>query len=236
MKIIRSVAIAILASISASSAMAVDDRQAARAKYSELAAKVRAGDLGIDWKALRVAAAIGEVGEPTEGLLAGEKAYAALNKGEFADALKIGREIEDHNIADVDAHYLAWRSLVGLGRENEAEKERVLLAALLQSNTDSGDGKSVKTAWFATTIREVYLYMGAVLNVQSQEHRTWKQDDHYYDVIAVKDKDGKQMVLWFNCDTEMQRQVAAGERATHSKKRNMDSVVTSTCIAIKRAD
>jgi len=215
MKIVRITALAILASISVSSALAADDMQAARAKYSELAAKVRAGDLGIDWKALRVAAAIGEVEEPTEGLLAVQKAYAALNKGEFADALKIGRGVEDHNIADVDAHYLAWRSLVGLGREDEAEKERVLLAALLQSITDSGDGKSVKTAWFATTIRETYLYMGSVLNVQSQEHRTWRHDDHYYDVIAVKDQDGKQMVLWFNCDTEMHRQMAAGERATH---------------------
>src|SRR5258707_9000580 len=112
MKIIRISAVAILASISVSSALGTDDQQAARAKYSELAAKVRAGDLGIDWKALRVAAAIGEVEEPTEGLLAVEKAYGALNKGEFAEALKTGREIEDHNIADVDAHYLAWRSLV----------------------------------------------------------------------------------------------------------------------------
>jgi len=215
MKIIRIIVVAILAWISVSSALAADDMQAARAKYSELAAKVRAGDLGIDWKALRVAAAIGEVEDGSEGFRAIDKAYAALNKGEFADALKIGREIEDHNIADVDAHYLAWRSLVGLGREGEAEKERVLLAALLQSITDSGDGKSVKTAWFATTIRETYLYMGSVLNVQLQEHRTWKQDGHYYDVVAVKDKDGKQMVLWFNADTEMQRQEAAGERAMH---------------------
>ena len=79
MKIIRITAVAILASICVSSALAADDIQAARAKYSELAAKVRAGDLGIDWKALRVAAAIGEVGEPTEGLLSGEKAYAALD-------------------------------------------------------------------------------------------------------------------------------------------------------------
>ncbi len=193
--------------------LAADNRPAARARYAELAKKVRAGDLSIDWKALRVAAAIGEVGDSSEDMLAGQKATVALNDGKFAEALKICREIEEHNIADEDAHYVAWRSLVGLGREEESEKERVLLAALLQSITDSGDGKSAKTAWFATTIRETYLYMGAVLNVQFVDHRTWKQDGHYYDVVEVKDQNGKQMILWFNADTEMQRQMAAGERA-----------------------
>jgi hypothetical protein len=214
--IIRIAAIAILASLSVSSAPAADERPAARAKYAELAAKVRTGDMGIDWKALRVAAAIGEVGDLTPASSSAvQNGYATLNEGKFNDALKTGREIEDRNIADIDGHYLAWRSLTGLGRGGEAEKERVLLAALLQSITDSGDGKSAKTAWFATTIRETYLYMGSVLNVQFQEHRTWKEDGHYYDVVSVKDESGKERILWFNADTEMQRQMAAGEQANH---------------------
>ncbi len=193
--------------------MAADDRPAARARYEELAKKVRAGDLGIDWKTLRVAAAIGEVGDASGSILAAQKAHGLLNEGKFADALKISHEIEAQNIADEDAHYVAWRCLIGLRREDEAEKERVLLATLLQSITDSGDGKSVKTAWFATTIRETYLYMQAVLNLQYVDHRTWQQDGHYYDVVVVKDQGGKEQTLWFIADTEMQRQTAAGERA-----------------------
>lgn len=215
MKILRIAAGFLLMSSIVPLTLAVDDQATARARYAELAAKVRAGDLSVDWKALRVAAAIGEVGESTEGFAAVQNAYGALNDGKFVDALKTSREIENRNVADVDAHYVAWRSLIGLGRETEAEQERLLLAALLQSITDSGDGKSAKTAWFATTIRETYLYMRAVLNVQFEEHRTAQQDGHFYDVVAVKDKDGKRMILWFNADTEMQRQMAAGDRATH---------------------
>ena len=60
---VQIVAIAALALTSVAFALASDDRPAARAKYEELAAKVRAGDLEIDWQALRVAAAIGEVGD-----------------------------------------------------------------------------------------------------------------------------------------------------------------------------
>jgi len=210
---VQIVAIAALALTSVAFALASDDRPAARAKYEELAAKVRAGDLEIDWQALRVAAAIGEVGDASAAVPAIQSGFSALNQGQFQDSLKIGRAIEEHNVADAGAHYLAWRSLVGLGRQDEAEKERLLTAALLDSITNSGDGKSAKTAWFATTIGETYLYMGAVLNVELQDHRTAMQDGHYYDVVVVKDKDGKQSILWFNADTEMHRQIAAGERA-----------------------
>ncbi|MFC5863387.1 DUF4919 domain-containing protein [Acidicapsa dinghuensis] len=215
MTIERFTALAVLASILVPAALAADDRAASQAKYAELAAKVRAGDLGVDWKALRVAAAIGEVGDPSQDFLRVKAGYGALNENKFQDALKAAREIEEHNIADVDAHYIAWRSLTELSNQNEAEKERLILAAIFNSITDSGDGKTAKTAWFAATIREEYMYMGSILNVQFVDHRTSMQDGHYYDVVAVKDKDGKELILWFDGDTEMHRQMAAGERAIH---------------------
>jgi len=214
MKICQFTAIAALAWVVVPPALAVDDRPTSQAKYAELAAKVRDGDLNIDWKALRVAAAIGEVGDPSGDFLRVKDGYGAMNESKFQDALKAAHEIEEHNIADVDAHYIAWRSLTELGQQGEAEKERLILAGILNSITDSGDGKTAKTAWFAATIREEYMYMGSILNVQLLDHRTSLQDGHYYDVVAVKDKDGKQLILWFNGDTEMHRQMAAGERAT----------------------
>ena len=215
MKFGRHLTFAILLSLAASSAIAADGRDVARQKYTELAAKVRSGDTSVDLQALRVAAAIGEVEDTSTGFLAVKNGYGALNDSKFQDALRIAREIEKQNIADVDAHYIAWRSLVELGRENESESERKLLAALLDSIMRSGDGKSAKTAWFAATIREEYMVMQAILNVQFQAQRTSMQDGHYYDVVAVTDKNGKQQVLWFNGDTEMHRQTAAGERAIH---------------------
>jgi hypothetical protein len=215
MRICRLIVIAVLTWLVVPAAWAADDRPAAQAKYAELAVKVRAGDLGIDWKALRVAAAIGEVGDPPADFRRMRDGYGAMNEGKFQDALNAARAIEEHNIADVDAHYIAWRSLIELSRQNEAEKERLMLAAILDSITNSGDGESAKTAWFAATIREEYLYMGSILNVQFVDHRTSLQDGIYYDVVAVKDKDGKEQVLWFNGDTEMHRQIAAGERAAH---------------------
>jgi hypothetical protein len=215
MKITCSIAVVIFTSVFMLPALSADDMAAARAKYAELAVKVHAGDSSIDWKSLRIAAATGEVGSGPETFQDTKDGYLALGERKFEDSLKIARKIEDQNIADADAHYLAWRSLAELNRQDEAEKERVLLAALFDSILKSGDGKSAKTAWFATTIREEYLFMQAVLNVEFQAQHSAMQDGHYYDVVMVKDKDGKQMILWFNDDTEMHRQIAAGERATH---------------------
>jgi hypothetical protein len=138
------IAASVLVFVFVPNGLGADDRPAARAKYAELAAKVRAGNQEIDWQALRVAAAIGEVGNPSEDFQAIQGGYSAMEQGKFEDALKAARGVEDHNIADVDAHYLAWRSLTELGREGEADKERLLVAAILNSITSSGDGKSAK--------------------------------------------------------------------------------------------
>ena len=216
MKIIGIAAVAVLASVFVPSALAVD-QQAARAKYSEVAAKLRAGDLAIDWQTLRVAAVIGEVGNASEEFQAVKSGYVSLEQGKFDDALKLARGVEEQNIADADAHYVAWRSLFELGRQSDAEKERLLLAALMDSIMKSGDGKSPNTAWFAATIREEYLVMQMMLNVQFQAQHSEKRGDHYYDVVSAKDQSGKEMTLWFNTDTDFQRMQTITDRLNHKQ-------------------
>jgi Domain of unknown function (DUF4919) len=212
MKITRIASIAIFASIFVSSVLATNDQQAARAKYSELAAKVRAGDLGIDWQALRVAAVIGEIDNSSEEFQAVKNGYAALDQGKFEDALKLARTVEGQNSADGDAHYVAWRSLVELGRQDDAEKERKVLMTLMDSIMKSGNGKSAKTAWFTATIREEYLVMQMMLNMQFKSQHSQKIGEHYYDVVEVTDQNGKEMTLWFNTDTDFQRMQAITDR------------------------
>lgn len=186
------------------SAFAKEDQKAAQATYAELAAKVKAGDLRIDWQALRVAAVIADV-EDKQDFQAVKDGYAAVEAGKFDDGLKIARRILDHDIANIDAHLQAWRALEELGHRDEAEKERAIGAALLQSITESGDGKSANTAWFAATIREEYLFMQFVLGVQFEAQHSMRQGEHYYDVVTVKDQSGKERTLWFNTDTDFRR-------------------------------
>jgi hypothetical protein len=193
---------------------ALDDPKVARAKYDELAAKVNSGDLNIDWQALRLAARVGEVYGDYDPYDATKRAQDASDKGDCKGALKIALETESHNIADVDAHLVAWSCLKQLGRQAEADKEWTILHALVQSILKSGDGKSAKTAWFAVGIREEFFIM-SVLQVQFKQQHSLKQEDHYYDVVLVTDPSGKDKVLWFNTDTDIELGGRAGDEKHH---------------------
>jgi tetratricopeptide (TPR) repeat protein len=189
---------------------ALDDLKAARAKYDALAAKVNAGDTDVDWKALRLAARVGEVYGDYDPYDAGKRAQACFEMGDYEGTLRIARETLRHNVADGEAHAAAWSSLKQLGRQPEADKEWSILQALLQSILKSGDGKTAKTAWFVVGLREEFLVLGAQ-QAQSKEQHSVMQDGHYYSRIVVTDNSGKEAVLWFNIDTDLEMANRAGE-------------------------
>ncbi len=194
---------------------ALDDAKTARAKYDELAAKVNRGDLNIDWQPLRLAARVGEVYGDYDPYDATKRTQAAFDKGDCEQALRIALETEHHNLADLDARAAAWSCFTQLGKEGEAAKEWNILQALVQSILKSGDGKSAKTAWFAVGIREEFFVMGSALQVQFKQQHSVKQDGHYYDMVLVTDQSGKDTVLWFNTDTDIELMGRAGDEKHH---------------------
>ena len=198
----------------ASNAYALDDPKVAHAKYDELAAKVNSGDLNIDWTALRLSARVGEVYGDYDPYDAARRAQSSFEKGDYEGALAIAHETEQRSIADVDAHAAAYGSLKQLGRGSEADKEWSILQALLQSILKSGNGKSAKKAWLAVGIREEYFVM-ELLQVQFKQQRSVKQDGHYYDMVLVTDQSGKDKVLWFNTDTDIELLGRAGDERRH---------------------
>lgn len=189
---------------------ALDDPKVAHAKYDELAAKVNGGDLNVDWKALRLAARVGEVYGDYDPYDAAKRAQASFDKGDYEGTLRIARETIRHNVADGVAHIAAWSCLKQLGRKPEADQEWNILQALLQSILKSGDGKNAKTAWFVVGLREEFFTLGA-LQAQSKEEHSVKQDGHYYSRIVVTDDSGKDAVVWFNIDTDIEMSSRAAE-------------------------
>jgi tetratricopeptide (TPR) repeat protein len=194
---------------------ALDDPKVAHAKYDELATKVNSGELNIDWQSLRLAARVGEVYGEYDPYDAAKRAHASFDTGDYEEAFKIARETEQHNIADIEAHVVAWSCLNKLGRQREADKEWSILHALVQSILTSGKGKSAKTAWFAVGIREEVVFLREVLQVQIKQQRSVKQDGHYYDMVLVTNQSGKDTVLWFNTDTDIELNGRAGDEGHH---------------------
>ena len=210
MKAARVLILLSLVGLTVSSALALDDAKIAHAKYDELAAKVNAGDLDVDWKALRLAARVGEVYGDYDPYDASKRTQAAFEKGDYEETLRIARVTLRHNIADGEAHIAAWSCLKQLGRQHEADQEWSILQALLQSILKSGDGKSAKTAWFVVGLREEFFTLGA-LQLQSKEQHSVKEGGHYFSRIVAADESGKIAVLWFNIDTDIEMGNRAGE-------------------------
>jgi hypothetical protein len=57
--------------------------------------------------------------------------------------------------------------------------------------------------------------MQAALLVQYKEQRSAKQGGHYYDMVLVTDQSGKESVLWFNTDTDIELGGRAGDEGHH---------------------
>ncbi|MGA2276128.1 MAG: DUF4919 domain-containing protein [Terracidiphilus sp.] len=194
---------------------ALDDPKVAHAKYDELAAKVNSGEMNIDWQALRLDARVGEVYGEYDPYDATKRTQSFFQKGDYEDALKIARETERHNLADIEAHVAAWSCLKQLKRKSEADTEWNILHALVQSILKSGDGKSAKTAWFAVGIREEFVFMREALRVRYKQQRSVKIDGRYYDMVLVTDQSGKDSVLWFDTDTDIELNGRAGNEGHH---------------------
>jgi hypothetical protein len=210
MRAARALLILSLVASSATHLFSLDDQKAARAKYDAIAAKVNAGDLNVDWESLRLAARVGEVYGDYDPYDAAKRTQTAFEKGDYEEALRIARETLQHNVADGEAHAAVWSSLKQLGRQSDAGKEWGILQGILQSIFKSGDGKSAKTAWFVVGLREEFFTLGA-LQVQSKEQHSVKQDGHYYSRIVVTDTSGKDSVIWFNIDTDIDMGDRAGK-------------------------
>jgi hypothetical protein len=178
-----------------------------RAKYQALAARVHGGDLNIDWQALRVAAELSNAAHGFDMRAAAKRSLAALQAGRYDDALLAAREMQAHNLADVEGHSLAASALTHLGRAAEAKQERAILDALTQSILRSGDGKSAKSAFFTVNSREEYIVLHQLLQVTPTGQRLEHGNGHNYDAIAGKNAAGRDVIFWFNADTNMQKEL-----------------------------
>jgi hypothetical protein len=165
--------------------------------------KVRSGDLIFDWKEFRLASVQGGTSyfdwHPVRA-----KFMAAMDKGDIKAALKSANEIMDHNMAEPEGHLLALVAFQKLGQTDDASFQHKVVHAYLHSILESGDGKSSQTAFFVVDEGEEYFYLNIVLGIGLPSKQSLiERDGHSYDMLNIKDKDGKDQEVWFNVDTSM---------------------------------
>ncbi len=174
------------------------------AVYRGLVQRVQSGDFTVDFRALRMACMKSTLCQPR-----GSKADLALlnravNAHDYAKAIEIGERLIDQGLVNIEVHATLVKVYEDLHQPEKSKFHLDVTKALLRSILESGDGKTMETAYQVICDREEYdtltslglRYFGPMVSeVAVQEH------GHAYDRFEITNSvDGQSRPIFFNID------------------------------------
>lgn len=170
-------------------------------QFKDLVTRATAGDLSIDFRALRFACLKSSHCDPrgdTEKLALMRRAMQAK---EYDKAANASEALIAQGFVNIEAHVIAAQAYAGLNRPEKAKFHHDIAAALIRSILTTGDGKTKETAFEVIDTTEEHIVM-AVLGLPffgSQSLMPGKP--HNYDCLVVDDsKTGQKVTRFFNID------------------------------------
>jgi len=166
--------------------------------YAKLLERVKGGDLSIDFKQLRFSYMDSPEYDAAKDTENESKAMIdAMNAEDFATTIKNADVVLANDYVDMDAESIAHRQL---HHDAQADFHKAVFTGLLRSITDSGDGKSEKTAYTVIRTHEEYVLL-RVRGLVPGEQTLKTSGGHHYDVMEAKDpKTDASITLYFNVD------------------------------------
>lgn len=173
----------------------------AQTDFDTLLAKVKGGDMTVDFKALRFAFADKTA---TEARTADPKLQAQmlslLNEKKFKDVIKIAEAIHKTTFVDMNSHVMAAMAYQGLGDAKMAKFHTGVYLGLVNSILKDGDGNTPKTAYHVISIAEEYVLLNA-LELKRGTQTVESADGHKFHVLTANDKATNEAVkIYFNLD------------------------------------
>ncbi|HEY8188648.1 MAG TPA: DUF4919 domain-containing protein [Pyrinomonadaceae bacterium] len=169
--------------------------------YENLLEKVKKQDPAVSFKELRFAYTETKQYSPYGGDSKNEEAmFAALKAAEYEKALASSEKILAANYLDINAHFGAFAANRHLERSEKADYHRYVVQNLLKSITDSGDGKTMETAFFVISVDEEYAWFH-FMGLQPSGHSKIEENGHSYDrMTAIDPKTKQSSIYFFNID------------------------------------
>ncbi len=170
-------------------------------EYAVLLASLKAGKTYIDYTRLRLSYMDSPEYKVAKDTSKSEKAmFEELDKKDYSAALKDAETVLESNYMNIDAHFVALVANREMGTTDKAEFHRTIFRGLINSIRNSGDGKSMESAWVVITVHEEYVLL-RVLGFRPGEQSLMHKDGHSYDVMKVKNaEDGTEQTFYFNVD------------------------------------
>lgn len=157
-----------------------------RASYEDLLASVKNVDPAVNFQALRFAYTQTPQYNPYRPSVPLADMLAALNNKNYAKAIELAEKVLTDNYVTIKAHLVCLAAYRELGDTEKAKYHLFVSRGLLNSLTQSGDGKSPETAYAVISVEEEYdllYYLGLKMQSQALVHIK----DHHYDKLQVND-------------------------------------------------
>ena len=169
--------------------------------YASILARVKNGDLSIDFQRLRFSYMDApERHKAKDTSKERQEMFAALNGKDFKKAIEKADVVLANEFVDMDAQFVEAVAHRELNETEKADFHKAMFNGLLKSITDSADGKSKESAFVVISVDEEYVVlrvMGLRPNKQSVAH----DGGHSYDVMETTDSaSGNAVTLYFNVD------------------------------------
>lgn len=182
-------------------AVGIAQQPLAKVSYEALLERVKKQDPAVNFKELRLAYTESSGYNPYGGDREARKTMlSALKAKEFDKALESSNDILKANYLDLVAHFAALTAERELGNTDKSEYHKYVMQGLLKSISNSGDGKSMETAFVVISIDEEYAlfnFMGLPVTAQTLVG----DNGHHYDkMTAVDPKTDQSSTYYFNID------------------------------------
>jgi len=173
----------------------------AKPTYEALLARLKKNDQTVDFKELRLAyTETQEYGPYGRDAAARTKMFAALKADEFDKALEIAGATLAGNYMDIMGHFGCFVAHRELGHADLAAYHRFVFEGLLNSIKNSGDGKTMETAFVVISTDEEYALFN-YLGLRPTDQALIKEKGHSYDKMTALDPNTNQTVVYyFNID------------------------------------
>jgi hypothetical protein len=174
---------------------------AKKESYETLLERVKKQDTSVNFTDLRLAYTETKEYNPYAGQTDDRKAmFAALNAKDYAAALAASEKMLAANYIDMNAHFGAFVSHRELGHTEKSDFHKYVFQNLIKSVTDSGDGKTMETAFVVISVDEEYVWFNFNgLRVTNQS--LVDEKGHRYDRMTATDpKTDQTASYYFNID------------------------------------
>jgi hypothetical protein len=169
--------------------------------YEVLLERVKRQDAAVNFRELRLAYTETKQYSPYGGDRETRKAmFASLNSKQYDQALISSEKILAGNYLDINAHFGAYLANRELGHADKADFHKNIFQKLLKSISDSGDGKTMATAFVVISTDEEYALFN-FMGVQPTAQALIEDKNHHYDKMTVTDPKSEQnSIYYFNID------------------------------------